>query len=666
MPKKSHKQTARKLASPRAQFKQLRYVPRALRLVWAAAPGRTTASLVLIVVQGLLPVVTVYLTRAAVNSLVAIVDSGPSAATIGPVVITFGLMGLVLLTGELLGSAGAYVRTAQAERVQDYMTALIHAKAIALDMSFYESSAYYDQFHRASNDAINRPLGLLDSLSALLQNAITLVAMAGVLFTFAWWLPLALLVSTLPALWVALRATSQVNQWRLKNTVNQRRLSYYNRAVTSDTMAAEVRLFNLGDRFSRSYRQLRAQLYEERLRLSRQLMLAQAGASLVGLLTLALALVWMTRQALAGLFNLGDLAMFYQAMSQGQRLMRSLLTGVGDIYSNLLFLEDMFAYLDLQPNLRDPAQPAPAPTGLREGVRLSGVTFRYPDSERVALSDFNLDIPAGQIVAIVGENGAGKSTLLKLLCRFYDPQQGVITWDGRSLRELAQADLRQRITVLFQQPAPYHETVADNIAFGDLAAHPGRAQIEEAAAAAAADTIIQRLPEGYDTVLGRWFGFTELSVGEWQRLALARAFVRRADLVILDEPTSAMDSWAEAAWMGRFRELVAGRTALIITHRFTTAMQADIIHVMHEGRVIESGAHAKLVALGGRYAASWRLQMRETEKVPGVRWQVSGGEEQVAAGADPSTCQEEVSDDSLKMGTLPEERGTRFNGDDHA
>jgi ATP-binding cassette subfamily B protein len=181
------------------------------------------------------------------------------------------------------------------------------------------------------------------------------------------------------------------------------------------------------------------------------------------------------------------------------------------------------------------------------------------------------------------------------------------------LRELARADLWRRITVLFQRPVPYHATAAENIAFGDLAADPRSDQIEAAACSAAADEVIRRLPEGYETLLGKWFGYTELSVGEWQRLALARAFLRQADLVILDEPTSAMDSWAEGAWMGRFRDLVAGRTALIITHRFTTAMQADVIHVMHEGRVVESGAHADLVAQGGRYAESWRLQLRETQ-----------------------------------------------------
>ncbi len=602
-----------RMLHPGHQLAQLRHVPRTLRLIWAAAPRWTAVTIGLLMIQGVLPIFTVYLTRSVVNSLAALIGSGGDRAVLEPAVISIGLMGLVLLTGEVLGSAADYVRTALADQVQDQLYELIHAKATALDLQFYESPTYYDQLQRASIDAIERPLGLLDSLGGLLQNAITLLAMASVLTTFAWWLPLVLLIGTLPALWVALRTAWRFQQWRVANTVNQRRLTYYHRALTSDQLAAEIRLFDLGAHFSQAYRQLRGQLRGERLRLSRDQLFTQIGASLIGLLTLALTLVWMAWQALRGLFNLGDLAMFYQAMNQGQRLMRNLLTGVSDIYRNLLFLDDLFVFLDLEPVLTDPDRPVSPPAGLRDGMRLEKVTFGYPGSDRVALTDFDLHVPAGRIVAIVGENGAGKSTLLKLLCRFYDPQAGRITWDGCDVRAMAQADLRRRITVLFQQPAPYHETAADNIAFGDLAARPDRAQIEAAARAAAADQLIERLPDGYETVLGKWFGYTELSVGEWQRLALARAFVRRADLVILDEPTSAMDSWAEAAWLGRFRELVAGRTALIITHRFTTAMQADVIHVMDQGRVIESGTHAELVTLDGHYAASWRLQIRETK-----------------------------------------------------
>ncbi|NCC35229.1 MAG: ABC transporter ATP-binding protein, partial [Chloroflexia bacterium] len=451
-------QRLKRLLSVRSQMRQVRYVPRALRLVWQAARGWTIASTVLLVIQGVLPVVTVYLTRELVNGLVEVVERGGTSEAIQAVVPVFVMMGLVLVTGELLGSVQEYVRMLLAQRTRDYMNHLIHGKALSLDLHFYESPTYYDQLQRASVDAIDRPLALLENLNGLLQNTITLVAMGGVLFIFAWWMPLVLLGGTLPALWVALRSTWIFHRWRQKNTMQQRRLVYFQRVVTLVNAAMELRIFGLGDYFKRSYDQLSRQLHEERLGLARQQMLAQIGASLVGLIALAGALGWMGLQTMRGRFTLGDLAMFWQAMNQGLRLMRSLLTGVGDIYRNLLFLEDLFTFLELEPQIVDPAVPTTLAPGLGEGIRMEEVTFRYEDSERNALEKFNLTIPAGQIVAIVGENGAGKSTLIKLLCRFYDPQEGRITWDGVDLRELAQDELRRRISVLFQQPFPYHDT----------------------------------------------------------------------------------------------------------------------------------------------------------------------------------------------------------------
>jgi ATP-binding cassette subfamily B protein len=323
-------------------------------------------------------------------------------------------------------------------------------------------------------------------------------------------------------------------------------------------------------------------------------------------------MAWMIARALQGRATLGDLALFHQAFEQGQRLMHTLLQNVGQLYANSLFLGNLFEFLALEPKVVDRVDPLPVPHALTQGICFEHVVFRYPGSQRRALDDFSLTIPAGQLVALVGPNGAGKSTLIKLLCRFYDPEAGRITLDGIDLRDLGQDALRSKIAVLFQQPVHYNATAAENIALGDLGR--GReVEVRTAARAAGDEEIISRLPRGYEQLLGNWFeNGTELSGGEWQRIALARAFLRQAPIIALDEPTSALDPWAEADWLARFRTLAAGRTALLITHRFTTAMHADIVHVIDGGRIVESGCHRQLLAQGGRYAQSWAAQTQES------------------------------------------------------
>ena len=593
---------------------QLPHLPWALGLIWCATRGWTLAWAALTVAQGLLPVAVVLSTRALVNSLVATMQAPGDWPALRQSLVWVALMAGLLLLVESLRGIAAWVRTAQAEWLRDYLDDRIHAQAIHLDLSYYETPEYYDQLHRAQVDALDRPRALLENFGSLAQNGLTLLAMAGILWGYAPWLPLVLIGGALPALWVAARAIVRFHRWRIRNTGNERRASYYDWMLTWDRAAAELRLFDLGDSFRSAYRAVRAKLRGERLQLARQQMLAELGADAAALLAMGLTIAWMVGRLMQGLASLGDLALFYQVFSQGQRLLRTALGSVGEMYSNLLFLENLHEFLALRPRVTEPKHPVSPPTNAPGTIRLENVSFRYPGSQRLALDGFDLTLPAGRIVAIVGENGAGKSTLLKLLCRFYDPEVGRVSWDGIDLRELALADWRRRITVLFQEPVHYHDTVAYNIACGDLAVVADEAAIAVAARAAGAEGSIQRLPQNYATVLGKWFGGAELSVGEWQRLALARAFLRRSALLILDEPTSAMDSWAEADWLARFRDLAAGRTAVVITHRFTTALHADVIHVMGQGRILESGSHAELLARGGRYAQSWAQQLRETEK----------------------------------------------------
>ena len=453
---------------------------------------------------------------------------------------------------------------------------------------------------------------LLESLGSLLQNGITLVAMGVVLIPFGIWIPAAVLISTLPALFVVLRYTLVQHEWRHRTTADERRSWYYDWLLTSREAASELRLFGMGPRFHSNYQALRQGLRRERMSLAQQEGLAELAAGGFGLLVAGAAMVWMVWKATRGLVSLGDLTLFYQAFNQGQRLMRSLLENVGQLYSNVLFLGNLFEFLTLQPKMIDRAHPLPAPKPILEGIRFDRVCFSYPGSQEATLKDFSLHIPAGQIVAIVGLNGAGKSTLVKLLCRFYDPDEGSIELDGIDLRDLPIEELRQQMTALFQEPVRFNTTVAESIALGNSAANARRSDIRAAAQVAGAAEIIHRLPQGYDTPLGKWFANgAELSAGEWQRLALARAFFRQAPILLLDEPTSAMDPWAEADWLERFLELAKGRTTLMITHRFTTAMRADVIHVMEEGCIVESGSHEELLRKGGRYAASWAAQMGE-------------------------------------------------------
>ena len=592
----------------RKALAQLPYLPRALNLVWEVARPWTTAWIVLLIVQGLVPAAIVYLTKLVVDGVVIALRNGSQWPDVRLVLMHLVVLGSLLLLMEFVRNAVNWVRTVQAELLQDHITALIHEKSVNADLAFYELSDYYDHLHRARAEARYRPVALLGNLGALLQNSITLVAMGAILIPLGPWLAVALVLSTLPAFYVVLHYALAEYQWRLRTTADDRRAWYYDWIMTTAEAAAEIRLFGLGKHFQSIYKGLRQRLRGERLHLTRRQGFAELAASLIALLIVGAALGWMVWKALHGLVTLGELALIYAAFNQGQGLMRTLLENAGQLYGNSLFLGNLFEFLALQPVIMD-GQHSQVPE-VKVGIEFNGVSFSYPDASGKALDDFTMTIPKGKIVAIVGPNGAGKTTLLKLLCRFYDPDAGSIEIDSHDLKEIAVRDLRRMITVLFQQPFHYNTTVQENILYGDLNRQPSGVEFNAAIKAAGAEEIVAHLPQQEQTLLGRWFaGGTELSVGEWQRIALARAFLRRAPIIILDEPTSALDPWAEADWLERFRQLAAGRTSIIITHRFTTAMHADVIHVMDRGRIVESGSHQRLVEQSGLYAESWSRQI---------------------------------------------------------
>jgi len=588
---------------------QLRHLPRTFALVWSVSRGLTVLWFVLLIVQGLLPTVTVFLTRAIVNALVAAIKSGGTWTYVRPTLFLAIAIAAVLLARELLAGITNWVRTAQSLKVRDHIASLIQRKSVQVDLAFYDFPESYDHLHRARIEANYRPVQLIEDLGTLLQNGITVVAMMAVLIPFSILLPFAILISTIPALYVVVQAGMRRHEWDRRATMDERKAYYYDAVLTESQSAAEVRLFGIADYFLNAFDRTRRKLRAEQMALARKQTVAELLAGLTAVLVIGAAMAWMTWRAILGRISLGDLALFYQALSQSMSLTQTLLGKVGELYQNALFLGNLYEFLDLKPTLQASASAIPIDTRpITRGIRFQNVSFQYPGTHVPALRDLTLELRPGEIVSIVGPNGAGKSTILKLLCRFYDPDDGSITLDGVPLRELPVEQLRRRISVTFQSPVHFNDTASRNIEFGDLLKPEAHAleEVRTAAKMSGAEDVFRKFPSGYETQLGRQFDTgVEMSLGEWQKVALARAFYRNAEIILLDEPTSAMDPWEESAWAERFRVFARNRIAVVITHRLTTARVADKIFVVADGQVIESGTHEDLLSAGGEYARAW-------------------------------------------------------------
>ena len=596
-------------------FSYPRHWKRALLLVWEASPGYTAGWALALLFQGLQPVLLAYLTKLAIDSIVAAKNSNGDWPQITEALWFLGMIGILLILAEVFQNAASWLRTAQAETFSDFLADRIHQKASEIDLAFYESPEYHDLLEQTRGDSSSKPVALLQSLGSIAQHSISIVGLGVLLLAYAWWLPLALVLGALPALWITLRTDREYHRW-WKSTANERRwTAYYDAMLTHANAAAEMRLFDLSPHFRGMYRSIRGRLRNQKLRRLRKQGYGKVLAAAIALVTASGTMAWMAVQVLYNRATLGDLGVFYQVFFKGQNSMSALLLSVGKALNSSFYLENLFAFLDLQPNIVSDNNPqAPLPN-LQKGINFKSVSFTYPGSTVPVIDGLDLFVPAGSVVALVGVNGAGKSTLIKLLNRLYDPTSGSIEFDGIDLRKFDPRHLRRMMSVLSQFPMQFHALAWENIALGDLDKEALEHEIVAAAQAAGAHSFISRLPEQYDTLLGKWFvNGAELSGGEWQRLALARAYFRRAPVVILDEPTSFMDPWSEADWFDRFREMIDGKSGIVITHRFTIAMRADIIHVIDQGRIIESGTHRELLELNGFYSASWKAQMQTAEE----------------------------------------------------
>lgn len=585
------------------------HLGQALRLVWQCARGLTIANATLVVFQGALPILQLYLLKLIVDQVTAAVGASDKAAAFGKVLFLVVLTGLASLVGALSRALAEIIKEAQGQVVSDHVTGLIHAKSVAVDLAYFENPGYYDTLHRAQQEAAFRPIRLLDGLLQLGQNGLILAGLTGLLLTFHWAVAGILFAATVPGLILRLSYARQMYDWQRQQTQSERWAYYFHFLLTDGGPAKEVRLFGLGSLLRGRFRDIRERLRKERLRITTRRSLTELVAQGVGILAIFGTLGFIAHQTIQGAITLGDMVMFFGAFQRAQGSLNDLLANLSRLYEDNLFLANFQEFLELKPKIAEPPHPQPFPRPLRDGIVFDQVSFQYPAGASPALSEISLHIPPGSLVALVGENGSGKTTLAKLLCRLYDPIQGRILVDGIDLREFATQEVRRHISVIFQDYVRYNLSARENIWLGDIEVPPGSARVEAAAQQTGADRAIRRLPRRYETILGHWFEDQgELSTGEWQKVALARTLLRRSQIIILDEPTSWLDARAEYEVFRSFRQEHAGQTTILISHRFSTIRLADCIYVLEGGRVIEQGSHHDLLRQAGRYAELFELQ----------------------------------------------------------
>jgi ATP-binding cassette subfamily B protein len=587
-----------------------RYSRRALELVWSTSKKLATVFALLTLIAGVLPAAVAWIGQLIVDGVVAAMGQHQQTGSADTTYVLLfvaaeaGVVALIAGTQRGISTCQALLRALMGQRIN----LMILEKALTLKLAHFEDSEFYDKLTRARREASTRPLSLVTRTFGLVQNGISLASYAFLLVQFSPWAVLILIAGGIPEFLAEAKFSGdkfRLFRWRSPETRMQ---MYLETVLAREDYAKEVKLFRLGPKLLQRYQAIFAKLFAEDRKLTLR---RDSWGFVLGLLGTAAfygAYAWIALTAIRGAISLGQMTMYLMLFKQGQSAVSASLSAISGMYEDNLYLSNLYEYLEQPvPPAQGELQQGPAPG---DGVRFEQVSFSYPGSEEPALRQINLHIKPGDSLALVGENGSGKTTLIKLLTRLYQPDAGRILLDGLDLQQWQGDALRQRIGVIFQDFGRYQFLVGENIGAGDINHFEDRQRWQRAAEMGMAHEFIDKLPQKYDTQLGKWFkGGRELSGGQWQKIALARAFMRsKADLLVLDEPTATMDAAAESSIFEHFRELSRGKMTILISHRFSTVRMADQIVVIDKGRIVEQGSHEQLMKLGGQYAYLFSLQ----------------------------------------------------------
>ncbi|NJP06825.1 MAG: ABC transporter ATP-binding protein, partial [Chloroflexaceae bacterium] len=588
----------------------LRNIPRSLALVWQAHRIGTVGLLLLTLLAAGLPASQAWVSKLLVDTIVQAISSGLQASESVPLLLPLLLVGFGLFTlATVLNQSYTLLEHVLNARLSHCINEMIIEKALALDLHYFENAEFYDRLQKARREADARALSILNTLFALLQGMVTLASFGFVLVAISPWVALILFGATLPSFLA--QAHYGGLYFRLLNAraPEFRKMHYLEYLLTVDQSVKEMKLFQLGLPLLKRYQAMFWQFYHEDAALARRRSLISVGWGMLTTASFYAAYAWIALQAIDGAITLGDLTLYLVVFQQSQTTFRSMLSGAARLYESGLFMDNLFEYLKLEPQMPVHQQPRDVPNPLQQGIEFRNVSFRYPGRSEWTLRSINLSIAPGEKLALVGANGAGKTTLIKLLTRLYDPDEGTILLDGHDVRAYDLDQVRQCIGVIFQDFVRYQATARENIGFGQVDALDQQERIELAAQRSGADAVVATFQTGYATMLGRWFaeGY-ELSGGEWQKIALGRAFMRDSQVLVLDEPTAALDAAHEFELFQRFRHLTEGKIALLISHRFSTVRMADRIAVLVDGQIAEIGSHQELLALQGHYKRLFAMQ----------------------------------------------------------